>query len=258
MTATATPPAEAAAQLHSGTAGVVVERVAQVPPERVAEAVERARRASAVVFREAFGRRGRLHALVHAASLDALAGGDGAGIWDDLAAGPVAETVMLPQFVGMYGTSLRDGADLPERRARFGTPAILPPAQHQVDLPPERTLNTLTAGAIIHRTGQLRYEFRAEGRQFAREVAQAINGKYDGEVTVFLYEEAFGAADRVHWLIHLRDVSSYYALIDGHAWATEADRELYSRQRIAPEKGGGDWSRLFVERGLQDELLIRA
>lgn len=258
MSATATAPADATAQLHSGTAGVIVERVAKVPRERLTEAVASAHEGSAVVFREAFGTRNRLHALVHAASLDELADGSGADAWDGLAAdGDVTETVMLPQFVGMYGTSLRDGADVPERRARFGTAAILPPAQHQVDLPAERTLNTLTAGAIIHRTGRLRYEFRAEGRQFAREVAQAINGKYDGEVTVFLYEEAFGPADQIHWLIHLRALSSYYALIDGHAWATEADRELYSRQRVAPEKGGGDWSRLFVERGLRDVLLTR-
>jgi hypothetical protein len=270
--------------LHSANAGVIVERVGQVRARRLGPALaaalaeaayvneHHADLASVLLFEEAFGTKNRMHWLIHARSLETyeacfrttrgagLAGGPESGQGSsrdaDFVDGTLSETVMLPQFTGMYGTSMK-GQDVPDRQATFGTPAVVPPAQHQVETAPENTLNSVTAGAIIHRSGQLRYEFRGEGRQFARDVAAAINSKYGGDVVVFLYEEAFGPADRIHWLIHLRCLSTYYALIDGHAWATEADREVYSRQRVAPEKGGGDWSRLFVEAGLRDVVLSR-
>ena len=47
---------------------------------------------------------------------------------------------------------------------------------------------------------------------------------------MFLYEEALGSPDRIHWLIHLRDLSANDSLIDMHAAMTPEVAEVNSRQ----------------------------
>ena len=126
---------------------------------------------------------------------------------------------------------------------------------HQAIVPPEETLNSVMAGIVIHRRGQLKYRFRAGGREFARSVADIINKHRRGVASVFLYEEAFGRSDRIHWLIHLRDLSVHDSLIDMRAAMTPEVAEVYSRQGIPKEGGSGDWSRTFLDATLEDVAL---
>ncbi|MFJ8189379.1 DUF6039 family protein [Streptomyces sp. NPDC096094] len=71
-------------------------------------------------------------------------------------------------------------------------------------------------------------------------MADAINAKQGGEVSVLLYEEAFGTSDRIHWLIHMKSLASYYSLIDMRAWMEDDVRDVYSKERIAPENARGE------------------
>ncbi|MFD4987460.1 DUF6039 family protein [Streptomyces sp. NPDC058374] len=274
--------------LHSANAGVIVERVGLIKSEFRSEARMFARElaeyinthqvgvASVYVYEETFGRKDQIHWLIHVRSLEAyetlvrmgstdagfrdiftkerISPEKGGGTWDRMFVdGSLQETVLLPQFTGMYGTGL--DVDEQAERPKLGGAAVVPPAQHQTSLLPEETLNSATAGILIHRVGQLTYEFRAEGRQFARDVAEAINAKQGGEVTVLLYEEAFGTSDRIHWFIHMKSLASYYSLIDMRAWMEEDVRDVYTKERISPEKGGGTWDRMFIDATLSDLAL---
>ena len=46
-----------------------------------------------------------------------------------------------------------------ERRAQ-----IVPPARHQAELPPDELLHSGNAGVVVQKVGQLRSEYRNEGR----------------------------------------------------------------------------------------------
>ena len=68
-----------------------------------------------------------------------------------------------------------------ESRAATRHDQIVPPAAHQLESPAE-ALDSTTAGVIVLKQGQLRSEFREQGRIFARELAQQLicnghNGK---------------------------------------------------------------------------------
>jgi hypothetical protein len=270
--------------MHSANAGAVVDRAAQLRHEHRSAAHRFALEyaghinahysdsVSVLVYEEAFGTRNRLHWLLHLRSLadyemlrelpdqdgelrDLLkrhaVGGQADGGWDAMFVdGSITETALIPQAWGMYGTS----EALPEDVAgdQDGEAFVVPPAHHQTNLPLEKILHSANSGLIIHRTAQPRYKFRAEARMFAREVAESINSRQVGSTTTYLYEEAFGPADRIHWLIHMRSASSYYPLIDMHVQMDDEVRDIYLRERIPAEKGGGTWNRIFVEDSMRD------
>jgi hypothetical protein len=275
--------------LHSANSGLVVHRKAIAKAEYRSEARIFARElgeyitshqvgvASVFVYEETFGTKDVVHWLMHITSLDAyqtmvkMGNSDpgfreiffkeridakkGGGTWDKIFVdGSITETVLLPQFYGMYGTAIEGRPAVVTKETSSGG-LILPPAQHQTSVPPEELLNSANAGIVIHRTGQLSFRFRAEGRQFARAVAETINLNQRGIASVLLYEEAFGRSDRIHWLIHLKDLSAYYSLIDMRAAMTPEVAAVYSKQWIADEKGGGDWSRMFLDATLEDVAL---
>jgi len=274
--------------LHSGNAGLVVERTAVVKSEFRSEARVFARDlaqyitssqqgvCSVYVYEETFGTKDVIHWMLHSPSLEVyetlvqmgnsdpgfreiffkqrIAPEKGGGTWDRLFLdGSITETVLLPQFTGMYGTAT-DGTPSQPLETRSGG-LILPPAQAQTTVDPRECLNSANAGIVIHRTGVLTYPFRAEGRQFARAVAETINTHQKGLATVYLYEEAFGMSDRIHWLIHLKDLAAYYSLIDMRAFMEPEVAEVYTKEWIPAEKGGGDWSRMFIDGTLQDMAL---
>jgi Family of unknown function (DUF6039) len=163
--------------------------------------------------------------------------------------------VLMPQFWGMYGT--RADGQLEKQSTVYrssSSPLALPGARHQTDQPDEALLHSANAGIVMHRSGQMVYDLRSEARQFGREVAESINKNLAGECTVFVFEEAFGSADRLHWLIHLKDLTTYMRLLQLHV-RNEEVRDIYFRQRIAPEKGGGTWARMFVEGSMADIAL---
>ncbi|GGP78982.1 DUF6039 family protein [Saccharothrix coeruleofusca] len=275
--------------LHSGNAGVIVERVGQLRSEfrsegrqfgrELAEYLNTAYRdvVTVFVYEETFGTKDRLHFLMHLKSLEAyetlvgmgtrdegwreimmrqrIPAERGGGTWDRVFLdGTLRETVLLPSTFGMYGTAdkrletvVADGDGAP----RFQVPV----AQQQTTLPPDRILHSANCGILMHRVGQLKYEFRVEGRQFARALCDAWNESLAGHATIFLYEEAFGVSDRIHHFIHLKSLSSYYTLMGLRAVSDAASREVFTRQWIPEEKGGGSWERMFEGASLQDMAL---
>ena len=280
---TIVPPAQhqtslpAAEILHSANWGLVVERVAQVRAEQRDEAVSFVRQladevntkqagsATMLVFEETFGTKDRIHVLLHLASLDGYyelvqlggwaAPGAGTDGWNRLfTPGSVQETVLMPQFWGMYGTRVDGELERQSAVYRTAGPVSIPPARQQTSLPDDRILHSGNAGIVMHRTGQMVYDLRSEARQFGREVAESINKNLPGECTVFVYEEAFGQADRLHWLIHVKDLTTYLSLLQLHVRDEEV-RDIYFRERIAPEKGGGTWARLFIDGSMADVAL---
>jgi len=280
------PPAErqtsvaAEELLNSANAGVIVERTAQLKNGFHADGRKFARMmaeyvttkqvgvASAFVFEETFGTKDRLHWLIHLSSLDAYEAmvamttsdeeyRDGATQrWDQMFVdGSMRETVLMPQFWGMYGTKVDGERERATAQYQQEGPITgLPGAREQVPLPADQILHSGNCGLLLHRTAQLDYDFRSEGRTFAREAAESINERLPGEATVLVYEEAFGAADRIHWLIHLRSLSTYYKVLSLHV-KDEKVRDLYFQERIAPERGGGTWARMFVPASMADVAL---
>lgn len=272
--------------LHAANAGVIVERVGQVRSEFRNEARTFVREltehvntkqvgvATAFVYEETFGVEDRLRILIHLKSLDSyypmvemgdrdrayresvtkerVEAGQGGGAWDRLFVdGSMRETVMIPQFWGMYGTRVDGNVERQTAIYTSGGSVAVPPAREQTTQTDEQILHSGNAGIVMHRSAQILYNFRSEARQFGREVAESINARLAGEATVFVYEEAFGAADRLHWLIHLKDLTTYQRLLELHV-RDEAVREIYFRERIPAEKGGGTWARMFAEGSMVD------
>lgn len=276
--------------LHSGNSGVVVERVGQLRAEFRSEGRTFARElaeyintkyvgiASVFLYEETFGTEDRLHWLIHLESFDAyeklIAMGSqdegwrdvimrnripeerGGGSWERMFIdGSLQEVVLIPQSFGMYGTAEEkpdtvvavEGANV----ERF----VVPTAAHQSSQPDDEVLNSANCGLLMHRTGELNYAFRAEGRQFARALAEGWNKSLAGHATIYLYEEAFGLSDRIHWFIHLRSITDYYHLMGLRARVDSAARMLFTKQWIPDEKGGGGWERMFVQSTLQDMAL---
>jgi len=129
------------------------------------------------------------------------------------------------------------------------------PAQFQVPQQREEQLHSANAHVIIHRTAQVKYGLRKEGRQFAFEWQDYINRILPGVVTIFLYEETWGTQDRIHWLIHLRELGAYREIMDLETVDDEF-RKLLAADRIAQHKGGGTWGRMFVDGTIHDTVLV--
>src|SRR5947209_7827184 len=119
---------------------------------------------------------------------------------------------------------------------------VLPTAQDQTSIPAEEILHSANAGVIVERTGQIKNEFRSEGRKFGRELAEYLNTTQRGIATVFVYEETFGTKDHLHWLIHARSLEDYETLVQ-MGTRDERYRDLIFQNRIPEEKGGGGWDR---------------
>jgi hypothetical protein len=270
--------------LNSATAGVIVERVGQLRNGLRSEGRQFAREvgdyinrkfegiATVFLYEETFGTKDRIHWLIHMRSLtdyealvrmgtnddefrSIISGNQvpaekGGGGWDKMFLdASLHETVLLPQFWGMYGTAAAKQAEVPEVT---GDDFLgVPPAHRQCSLPLSAVLHSGNSGIVLHRSAQVRYEFRSEARQFAREISNSINERQKGEVTVFVYEEAFGHADRIHWLIHLKSMASFYAMLKMHA-VNEEERHLYVRETISADRGGGNWSRMIVDGSMVD------
>jgi hypothetical protein len=221
----------AAELLHSGNAGVVVCKVGQARSEYRSEARIFARElakhvnnrqmgnSTAFVYEETFGAEDRLHWFIQLRSLDTYyrmvemgdqdrayrasleaervqddAGAKGA--WDRLFVdGTLTSTVLIPVQRNLHGG---------------GQPRAL----DQIDQPSDLVLNSANAGIVIHRVAQIGYGVRAQARRHAWDLAVAANRQLAGDVTVFVYEEAFGATDRLHWLLHLKDLTSYRQLLE--------------------------------------------
>ncbi|GAA3273808.1 hypothetical protein Dvina_37685 [Dactylosporangium vinaceum] len=137
-----------------------------------------------------------------------------------------------------------------ERRAQ-----IVPPAQHQVEAGAAGLLHSANAGVIVQKVGQLRSEYRNEGRVFAREMAKHVNARQAGNATAFVYEETFGYEDRLHFLIHLRSLDTYYGMVE-MGDQDRAYRESVAKERVQTDSGAGAWDRLFVDGSMRSNVLL--
>jgi hypothetical protein len=130
---------------------------------------------------------------------------------------------------------------------------LVRPAQEQITTPAAETLHSANSGLIIHRTGQIRYEFRAEGREFARVLQTHFNRALHPHATTLVYEEIFGTDNRFHWLVHMKAPNEYSRFIR----ASDHDagvRSTVQEDRLR-HRGGGNWERMFEEGSFQEHVL---
>ncbi len=127
-------------------------------------------------------------------------------------------------------------------------------ARDQTTLRPDQILHSANSGMIIHRVGQFRYEFAEEGHGFSVDLLKYLNENQVGVATTFCYEEVFGVRDRVHWFIHLRNPNEYRKLVH----AVDHDEKLHDISVVdrLPEKGHGNWERIFIESSMQERILV--
>lgn len=137
-----------------------------------------------------------------------------------------------------------------ERRAH-----IVPPAQHQIEADPGDLLHSANAGVVVRKVGQLRSRYRNEGRVFAREMAKHVNARQAGNATAFVYEETFGYEDRLHFLIHLRSLDTYYDMVE-MGDQDRAYRESVARERVETDTGTAAWDELFVDGSVRSYVLL--
>lgn len=221
--------------------------------------------ATTFCYEEVFGVRDRMHWFIHMKSIDAykkllhMVDHDekfqdislvdrlpekGHGNWERIfIEASMRERILVPQH-GVNQLHRDEDDEL-----------FAPSARNQTLQPPGQQLHSGNAGAIIMRAGNVKYEFREEGRLFWWDWQEAVNMALGSVATCFLYEETFGQQDRVHCLIHLRDLSDYKTLVELDR-SPEFRTRIYGKQRVHESKGGGTWETLFVPGTITDTLLI--
>lgn len=130
----------------------------------------------------------------------------------------------------------------------------VPTAQQQTTLAPADVIHSGNAGLIIYRVGLLHYEFAQEGRGFSVDLLDYMNSRQAGVATTFCYEELFGVRDRLHWFVHMKYPNDYRKLLD----MVDHDDELRDITMVdrLPEKGHGNWERIFVEGSMHERVLL--
>lgn len=116
-------------------------------------------------------------------------------------------------------------------------------------------LHTGNAGFIIHRAGQLNHAFRAQGREFATDLVGHLNKVVEGVATIVVHEEILGTADRLHWLIHMKQPNDYSRFLE-IADHDRSFKEITEADRIAAAEGAGNWERMFVEGSFQERVYV--
>lgn len=263
--------------INSSNAGLIIHRVGQFKYEFADEGhgfsvdllnyinENQLGVATTFCYEEAFGVRDRVHWLIHMRSADAykkllhMVDHDerfqdislrdrlpekGHGNWEKIfIESSMQERILVPQH-GVNQLHDDDDSEL-----------FAPPARNQTLQPVSEQLHSGNAGAIVLRTGNVKYEFREEGRLFWWDWQETVNQSLPGVATGFLYEETFGQQDRIHCLIHLRDLSDYQTLVELDR-SPEFRERIYAKQRIHDSKGGGNWEKLFVPGTIHDTLLL--
>ncbi|HEX4954735.1 MAG TPA: DUF6039 family protein [Thermoanaerobaculia bacterium] len=253
------------ALLNSASCGLIIQRTGQIKGKYRSEGRQFARelaehinerqlgRATVFVYEETFGVKERLHWLIHLRSLRdyptmvAMGAADekfrelilrerlpGGGRWDEIFLdGSLRETVLVPQRWLSPG---RDGAPSGTALDQLG--------------PGETTfLHSATASSIVQVSGILRHEHRRSGREVGRRLAERLNREQAGAITALVYDEAFGAGERVHWLLHLSALSDHAELAP-----------YLGPEPVAEGSGAGpaaepSWRELFVEGSLSEVAL---
>lgn len=264
--------------LNTANAGLIIHRVGQFKYEYAAEGYgfsvdlltyineNQLGVATTFCYEETFGVRDRVHWLIHMRSADEykkllhmvdhdekfqdIAIRDrlpekGHGNWERIfLESSMQERILVPQ----HGVNqLHDDDD--------DDGLFAPPARNQTLQPREQQLHSGNAGAIVLRSGNVKYEFREEGRIFWWDWQETVNMALPDQVTCFLYEETWGQQDHIHCLIHLRDLDDYKALLALER-SVQFQQDVYGKPRIHDSKGGGAWEKLFVDGTIKDTLLV--
>ncbi|WP_329026528.1 DUF6039 family protein [Streptomyces sp. NBC_00690] len=263
--------------LHSGNAGFIISRYAHFKPGHeqeglnfVSEVLNHMNKADLngmtfFFFQKAFGDQAKHHWFInmkspadYAASLemvdhdettkilledDVVADDRGFGSWGNaVVQGSITEDILVPQHGLDYGEDHTHEAWVPE-------------AWRQTSVPPEEQLNSANAALMVHRVAYARYPTRKEARYYAFAWQNYVNENLRGKVTAYLYEETFGAMDRLHMLIHLASYEAWEELRN-LPHRDPQFRKLLEREMISPEKGGGTGAQAFVPGGVTDTLLV--
>ena len=271
--------------LHSGNAGLIIYRVGQLEYEFAEEgrgySVDLLRYlndnqvgvATTFAYEEVFGVRDRMHWLIHMRSpneyskllhmvdhdqdfqdisiVDRLPE-KGHGNWERMfVRGSLQERILAPQ----HGLHLNHDDEDEEFEDEGEAQNFVTSARHQTSQPFDVQINSATAGAIVMRTADVKYEYRKEGRLFGFDWQEYVNRELAGRATVLLYEETFGVQDHIYWLIHLRDLDDYKALAELDRSAAMRE-QIFAKQRLHETKGGGTWEQLFVPTSIRDTLLL--
>src|SRR5262245_42206728 len=86
-------------------------------------------------------------------------------------------------------------------------------AAHQSTVEPSNLLHSANAGLIVQRVAMVRDGAATTAREASRRMVEHINAKNPGTATVFAYEETFGVKGKLHWLMHLRSLDDYTAML---------------------------------------------
>ncbi|MEO0330040.1 MAG: DUF6039 family protein, partial [Pseudomonadota bacterium] len=118
----------------------------------------------------------------------------------------------------------------------------------------ENILHSLNSGFVIHRVGQVSYDFLSEARTFAQELQGYMNMQLKEKATTLVYEEVLGNYGYMHWLVHMKTPSDYGQLLEmvDH---DEAFQKIYQDDRL-PQRGGGNWERMFVQGSFKENILV--
>lgn len=268
------------AQLNSGSSGLLLHRKGQLNYGFAREGRKFSRdmvgymndkvggTITTFFYDEVFGVRDRVHWLVHLKApndysqlLDMVDDDEefrdislldrlpekGHGNWERMfVEGSMVEQVLVPQHGLHYH---HEGTDPDAERGNY-----VPAARNQTVQPFGLQLDSANAGAIVLRTVDVAYRYREEGRLFAFDWQEAVNRALVGQVTSLLFEQNFGRQDRIHWLIHLRDLADYRLL--GEFDESEGAGAVYRKQRVHESKGGGTWDQLFLPATMHDTVLV--
>lgn len=114
-------------------------------------------------------------------------------------------------------------------------------------------LHSANSGFIVHRTGQLEYDFTAEGSAFSADLVRYMNQAQGHVISTCLFTEVFGARHRLHWFVHMKSPHDYQRLLK----MVDHDRsyqDISTRDRL-PARGGGNWERMFVPGTFSERIL---
>ncbi len=220
-------------------------------------------------YEEVFGVRDRVHWLVHLKApndysrlLDMVDDDEefrdislvdrlpekGHGNWERMfVEGSMTERVLVPQHGLHYH---HEGHDAEDEAGNY-----VPAARNQSAQDFDVQLNSANAGAIVLRSADVAYRYREEGRLFAFDWQESVNTEFAGQVTSLLFEQNFGRQDRIHWLIHLRDLNDY-RLLQQFDESEQALQTVFAKQRIHESKGGGGWDDLFLPATIHDTVMV--
>ena len=264
--------------IHSLSAGLIIHRVGCVNYGYDQEARSFARDlqcymnsqlssdATTFLYEEALGGYGRMHWLVHMKTpsdygrLLQMVDHDkafqeihqsdrlperGGGNWERMfVQSSFSETVMVPQ----HGFA-KEGMD-ELKPGRF-----VPPARHQLPEQAAPFLDSSSAGAIVIRTLQAKYESRDLARFYLHEWQGYINNAVPGIITSAQFEQIWGTQDKLHMMLHLKTFDDYQQLCRLEM-EDERLKELMNKPKVIIGGEEIGWGGLFENTSINDVILL--